>query len=370
MIGLKWAAICLAVCGGSCAVMGCSSEDPVSSYLASSSDAAHDAHRSPQGEQLLLGAIVPYQGQGWFFKAVGPPAALEPEYGRFRQFISSLHFTDGQKPAAPSWTLPDGWVEEPGSGMRYATLRFGSADSPVELTVIGLPAPDAADEAYALANVNRWREQLKLTSIDAKKLAAQAEVIPLDGAEAILVQFRGEGSEPMASAAPHGPPPTPAPFHPPLTGTLTGADNHFSDWQSAQVKYEVPDGWTVGKVSEMRKAAFTVTDGEKSVEITIIDLMPEAGELLPNVNRWRQQLQLNEMTAEDLASLVENIRVGDAVGHYVALAGPGDANRPQTILAAVVLHGGKSWFIKLMGDAELAATEEERFKSFVRSVQF
>jgi hypothetical protein len=365
MIGLKWAAICLGVCGGSCALMGCSREDPVSRYLASSSDEAKQAHHFPQGEQFLLGAIVPYQGQGWFFKAVGPPAAVEPEYGRFRQFIRSLRFTDGEKAAVPSWTLPDGWLEEPGSGMRYATLRFGSADSPVELTVIGLPAPEAADEAYALANVNRWREQLKLAPIDAKQLAAQADVIPLDGAAATLVRFRGEGSEPMA-AAPHRPLQTVAPFHPPLTG----ADNLHSVAQPAALRYEVPEGWTAGKVSEMRKAAFTVTEGESSVEITLIDLTPEAGELLPNVNRWREQLQLKETTAAELAATAQNIQIGDAVGQYVALAGPADAKRPQTILAAIVVHGGRSWFIKLMGDSDLAATEEERFRSFVRSVQF
>ena len=120
----------------------------------------------------------------------------------------------------------------------------------------------------------------------------------------------------------------------------------------------------------MRKAVFTVTDQGQSVEITVIDLVADAGEWLPNVNRWREQIELDETTAAELAAVTQKVSVADAVGDYVALVGRADASRPQTILAAVVLHGGKSWFIKLLGDTDLAAREEERFKSFVRSLQF
>jgi hypothetical protein len=88
------------------------------------------------------------------------------------------------------------------------------------------------------------------------------------------------------------------------------------------------------------------------------------------VNRWREQIQLGETTAQKLALETQKISAASAVGDYVKLMGPQDANRPQTILAAVVLHGGKSWFVKLIGDTELASREEEQFKSFVHSVQF
>jgi hypothetical protein len=356
--------VCLTVSGALCVLFGCADEDPITSYLASHSPSAHTASK---GKQALLGAIVPYRGQGWFFKAVGPPDLVEPEHERFRQFVRSLRFADGDKEAAPTWTAPDGWTLLPGSGIRYATFTFGPADSPVELSVIGLPTPDVMDDAYILRNVNRWRHEVQLIPISTDQLALDAEIIPLNGTEATLVRMRGEGSgttsgdgrqRPAADGlvSPHQ--------------SMTRSTGILSSQQPSELKFTVPNGWTVAPASGMRKAVFTVTHQGQSVEITVIDLVAESGEWLPNVNRWRGQIQLGETTAEELASVTKKISAGDAVGDYVALVGPADASRPQTILAAVVLHGGKSWFVKLIGDSDLAAREEERFKSFVHSLQF
>lgn len=363
MSDFRFAAICLTPFAFTSILAGCADEDPVSSYLGPN---PHSAHSSSKEEQVLLGAIVPYKGQGWFFKAVGPPDVVELEHDHFRQFIRSLDFTAGETRATPTWTVPQGWRQHAGSGMRYATLRFGPADSSVELTVIGLPTPDVADNAYILLNVNRWREELQLPSLHAGQLASTAEIIPLEGTEATVVHMRGEGRGQRTNATTRRTPEAPASPHPSITHSA-GVPSHQ---QRDELKYAVPDGWRKEPNTGMRKAAFSVSDGEQSVEITVIDLVAEAGELLPNVNRWREQIGLQATTAKELAAVAEEIGTGAAVGDYVALVGSKDASRPQTIFAAVVLHGGKSWFIKLMGDSELAAREEERFKSFVRSVKF
>jgi hypothetical protein len=258
--------------------------------------------------------------------------------------------------------------------MRYATLQFGPDEAPGELSVIGLTTPNAGEEAYVLSNVNRWREQIQLSPIDAEQLADEAEIIPVGNADATVVQMRGIGKGTAPSAAPAGVGALPA-SHPSLdsaTGDLArilGSDGD-SPAPSTQLMYSVPAGWLQREVSGMRRAAFSVAEGDQSVEITVIDLTADAGELLPNVNRWREQIKLGETTADELANETQNIRVGTAVGDYVRLVGPADASRPQAILAAIAIQGGKAWFLKLTGDAPLAAKEEESFKSFVRSVQF
>jgi hypothetical protein len=363
MSPIERASTCSVLCVATAFFLGCSDSDAISSYLAPVSNAG-DAHSSPAGKQALLGAIVPHGEQCWFFKMVGPPELMEAEQERFHAFIRSIRFSEDDK-ATPTWTLPAGWAQTAGSGMRYATLRFGTAASAGELTVIGLPTADSSDEDYVLSNVNRWREQLQLPPIDAAALASQATVIRLEGGNATIVQMHGHGggtgserTSPRMADAMHAHPPLPA--HAEST----------SHSRPSQLKFTVPDGWKQEAASGMRNAAFTVREGDQTVEITVIALSAEAGELLPNVNRWREQLLLPQTSSGDLAASTQKIGIGPAVGDFVAVAGPSDATRPQTILAAMTLYGGRSWFIKLMGDSDLAAREEDRFKSFVRSVEF
>lgn len=134
--------------------------------------------------------------------------------------------------------------------------------------------------------------------------------------------------------------------------------------------YDTPEGWQKGEVGGMRKAAFTVQDGDKKIEITAIDLAASAGALLPNINRWRQQIQLEPITEEQLTDAVEPVKVGDIGAQYVELLGPEEAESRQAILGVVALHQDKSWFFKLQGDADLALREKERFLDFVKSVKF
>ncbi len=72
----------------------------------------------------LLGAIVPLRGAAWFFKLLGPKAAVDLHAAEFEALIGSLKFI-GEEP--PQWQLPAGWVREPPRGMRYATLKIGEA---------------------------------------------------------------------------------------------------------------------------------------------------------------------------------------------------------------------------------------------------
>jgi hypothetical protein len=139
--------------------------------------------------------------------------------------------------------------------------------------------------------------------------------------------------------------------------------------------YDTPEGWTEGQTGGMRKAAFVVQDGERKVDITAIDLLigPEsggAGALLPNVNRWRGQIKLQETTQAELDKTARRIKVADIEGSYVELLGPEEAKPRQAILAVVAVREGKAWFFKLFGDAELALREKTRFEEFVKSVRF
>jgi len=136
----------------------------------------------------MLAALVLQADRAWFFKTMGPESPLGEHADAFRSLVKSLRFADGK----PQWTLPDGWRQKGESGMRFATLEFGSADNPLELTVIPLPIPPGDRSAYVLSNVNRWRQQVNLMPIAASELDEQSEEIDLDGATAVVVDLHGK----------------------------------------------------------------------------------------------------------------------------------------------------------------------------------
>ena len=87
----------------------------------------------------------------------------------------------GAAPATPApgpaagglkWALPKGWTQEPGEGMRFATLKPPMAGR-LEITVVVLPGPAGGE----LANVNRWRGQIDLAPLDEAALAKARTVL-------------------------------------------------------------------------------------------------------------------------------------------------------------------------------------------------
>lgn len=319
---------------------------------------ALDSPVSDKPTDRLLAAIVPRGEQTWFFKVTGRADALDKETETFQAFVRSLRFAEDEG-GHPTWTLPEGWQALPASGMRFATLQFGPKEKPFELTVIPLPSSGDNQDAYLLSNINRWRGQLSQSPIDQQQMTEQSEQFDLDGATATTVSILGNLKQggmtrpPFAASQAAKPDPIR-----PRTG------------KSPPITFSKPESWIEGKVGGMRKAAFKVTDGEETVEITIIDLAEAAGDRLSNVNRWRGQIQLDTITQEQLDRDMKPIEVGDGTGDYVELVGPEGAQPRESILGVIAIHSGRAWFIKLKGAAGLAENEKQRFESFIKSVKF
>lgn len=102
---------------------------------------------------------------------------------------------DDPAPPAPTgssalkWTLPAGWKQSPGGGMRYATLT-PPAPGRVEVTVVVL-AGTAGGEA---ANVNRWRSQIGLPPLADGDLASARQRIQSRAGPVSVYDFVGDGS--------------------------------------------------------------------------------------------------------------------------------------------------------------------------------
>jgi hypothetical protein len=311
----------------------------------------------------MLAAIIARTESVWFFKLVGPEELVAEQAGRFRKFVESVRFAD--KGEIPEWKLPDGWRRQPASGMRHATIEISSSKEPLELAVTPLKTGGEDFHDYVLANVDRWRLQLGLPPTSKTKLFGPSErsgeLIEVkldDGEKALLVNLV---SDPGSSVA-RGPADTSPNMPAGLASTLPKNKSPLS--------FKTPAGWSPGKVDGMRQVAYKIKDGSKEAEVTVIALAASAGDLLANVNRWRDQVHLGPVVRDELDRQMKEFLVDGVKGHRVELVGPTDAQPREAILGVICSRQDKAWFFKLKGDAELVERERVRFESFVQSVRF
>lgn len=127
-------------------------------------------------------------------------------------------------------------------------------------------------------------------------------------------------------------------------------------------KWSIPEGWRALGASGMRLASFDAG----GAQVTVIALGPEAGDVQANVQRWRGQLGLPEASREGTGSHVTKVKVGGLDGSYIDI----DGGKSGRVLVAMVEHGGRVWFFKMMGDSETVAKQKSSFDGFIESIKF
>lgn len=88
------------------------------------------------------------------------------------------------------WTLPNGWSEEKGGGMRFATLKAPFSGK-LDVSVTFLPGAAGGE----LANVNRWRGQIGLPAWDEAAMAQGRAAMKTKAGLVSAFDFRSEGPE-------------------------------------------------------------------------------------------------------------------------------------------------------------------------------
>lgn len=151
----------------------------------------------------LLGLVLVTDRFTLFLKMTGPAEVVQAERPNFERFYASLSavFPGGEDPHAQAsggapagggdhqhsgpgldYSLPDGWREQPASGMRVVNLEFGNT----QCFVIQL-----AGEAGGLAmNLNRWRGEVGLSPLDQTGIA-QLERVSAMGQSTPLLEVTG-----------------------------------------------------------------------------------------------------------------------------------------------------------------------------------
>lgn len=138
----------------------------------------------------------------------------------------------------------------------------------------------------------------------------------------------------------------------------------------ASFTWTTPPGWEELPTSQMRQANFKIgTAGECYLSV----LPGGGGGLAANLNRWRKQMNLPDLSEAEIAALPKKSLLGKEAA-YLSLEGAysGMGNQPTQenyrLLGMVLVDGGTAYFVKMTGPAAEIAAQEENFLAFCASL--
>lgn len=348
-------------------------------------------------EQRMLGYIIPRDDMAWFVKLVDSPEKVAAVADELHEIVLSVDFS---QPDAPSWELPEGWSDQIVRQITYANLN--NREQGVSATVTPLPAPTESVQQWQASvaqNVNRWRGQLNLPDQPWSAMQGDLEEVPelaqgdskayfvdLQGMQAagggapFLNRMSGGGADSPPSGQPgrttaasttnaSQTPDTPVVSQ---AGPLSTSANDGTAAATTprpsgdELSYEVPTGWQEVESSGIRRAAFEISEGELSGEVSV---STAGGEPEMLVGMWLGQAQ-QERTSERTSQIIEQaeeITVNDATAQLFHI----EAEQGDSILVArIPWSQGQALFVKMTGPAQLLQQQRGIMKKFLNSLSW
>lgn len=158
-------------------------------------------------------------------------------------------------------------------------------------------------------------------------------------------------------------------------GDIAQQTRRPSEKQSRDIDYEIPEGWSeLSGPTGMRLATLAIGDGDGE-EVSII---PAAGTLRSNVERWQKQLNA-EASTETITGLVDaamakagSVDVQGKKATVVLLTASGDevGDDVEAILGGILpMTEEMTLFVKYKGSSVIAKKEQKKFLAFMASLR-
>ena len=152
------------------------------------------------------------------------------------------------------------------------------------------------------------------------------------------------GKTPVRAIAPSLPPAQPA------------SSGHQPTW-------DAPEHWERKPATQMRVGNYSVSnEAGEALDFSITSFPGDVGGILANVNRWLGQVGMSPTDEQGLSQYLSDRMIDEKPAKLVLAE-----SDEQALYAAILLHKGRSWFLKLMGDVNLAQTEKENFLGLIDS---
>jgi len=135
--------------------------------------------------------------------------------------------------------------------------------------------------------------------------------------------------------------------------------------------WTTPAGWTEVKAGEFRVASFAIKgENGKQADLGIFPLPGGGGGDFANVNRWRNQIGLEAVTAEEMKKLAESVEIAGQPAELYEMTGKAaGSDEPTRILGAIQHREGTAWFFKMTGDDQLVAQQKAKFIEFLKALK-
>lgn len=322
--------------------------------------------------------------------------------------MGQAHGQPGSRLPRLEYQVPPGWEEVAAGEMRLASFKVQEGSNAADVGVFPLPGLAGGD----LGNVNRWRSQVGLPAVTEGELAKLAEEVSIAGSPGRLFDLAGEnpGSgektrilagilhregvawffkmtgddalvaknkplfveflKSMRFTSPQGELP---PDHPPIDGMgAMPAAASGKDGGAGKPAWAVPATWKEVAAGAFLISKFVVNSPNDTQAAVNVSMSPgDGGGLVGNINRWRKQVGLSEMGEAEIRGQVAELETAGGKAMVVEITGSDpQSGKPAKILGAIVGQPGRTWFYKLMGDAELVAREKDAFIQFVKSARY
>ena len=266
------------------------------------------------------------------------------------------------------WKAPASWTKAPDKPMRKATYTVAVAGGTAELSVTAFPG----DVGGELANLNRWRGQVKLAPVDAATAETSLQRFQVGELAVTVADYRGaDGNDLLGAIIPFSGGTWFFKFTGPHAAieSLKPAFNAFLQTIQQQKEptlgWDIPNSWLRQPEQPMRKAVYSVPTPSGAAEFSVASFPGDVGGELANINRWRGQLKMAQVDAPEAEKSLIRTQVGSVQVTVADLQG-GDGN---DILGAIVPFGGSTWFFKLTGSHAAVQSQKAAFSAFVASLK-
>jgi hypothetical protein len=300
-----------------------------------------------------------------------------------------------------TWSLPSNWQELPASGMRIASFSAkGKNGKLADVSII----PLVGSAGGILGNVNRWRSQVGQPEATEEEITRMAQTIEIAGQQAQFFEMVGTSQDPESKTNILGAilnrngtawffkmtgsatvvtdqkpifldflkslkfetsvaqPALPA-SHPPIGNKPASLSTE------SKPQWRVPQGWQEAPPTQFLVAQFLIS-GENGSQAGV-NISKTGGGVTANINRWRNQLSLEELSSGEIEKQLQTLAVPDSKAMLIDMRGTDSKSgkKARTIGAVVSLPTG-TWYYKLKGDEELVEREKEAFLQFVKSATY
>lgn len=149
-------------------------------------------------------------------------------------------------------------------------------------------------------------------------------------------------------------------------GTMSAIERS-ADAVAGEVLWQKPADWVEKPSDSMRMASFTIPGaGEKeSGDASIVTLMGDGGGTVANVNRWRDQINLPELSELEILASAKTARGPIGEFKYFELI-----NGDNAIYVSIIFSEklNKTIFVKMAGPSALAERSRDSFLQLSRSI--